>query len=72
MRKVLSSIKMKRLFCNYALVIMHSSGVFFKRYFMTYDDMDDYAIYLQFTPVVKKAWALEKKKKRWVRCFTLG
>jgi hypothetical protein len=60
-----------RLFCNYVLVINKASGIYVRRYFDTFDQMEDYAIYLQFTPNVKKAWGMCKNNHRWVRCFTL-
>lgn len=61
-----------KIFCNYVLVIMKASGLFVRRYFLTYEDMEDYSIYLQFTPNVKAAWGMHKKNHKWVRCFTLG
>ncbi len=51
---------------------MKSSGLFVRRYFPTYEKMEDYSIYLQFTPNVKKAWGMRMKNRKWVRCFTLG
>ena len=61
-----------KLFCDYVLVIMKASGVFVRRYFPTYEQMEDYSIYLQFTPNVKKAWGMRRKNRKLVRCFTLG
>lgn len=62
----------KRMFCDIVLVIMKSSGVFSRRYFWSYEDMEDYAIYLQFSPNIKKAKGLYRKNGRWVTYFTLG
>ncbi len=61
-----------RLFCKYVLVINKASGIYVRRYFDTFDQMEDFSIYLQFTPNVNKAWGMHKKNHRWVRCFTLG
>ncbi len=45
-----------RLFCKYVLVINKASGIYVRRYFDTFDQMEDFSIYLQFTPNVNKAW----------------
>lgn len=50
---------------------MKASGLFVRRYFLTYDDMEDYAIYLQFTPNVVCAKGVTKKNKKLVTLFTL-
>ena len=60
-----------KMFCDYVLVILKASGVFSRRYFETYGEMEDYAIYLQFSPNVKKARGLHRKNHRWVSCFRL-
>lgn len=61
-----------RLFCDYVLIIRKASGLYVRRYFPTFEQMEDYSIYLQFTPNVKKAWGMRKKNHKLVRCFTLG
>jgi hypothetical protein len=63
---------LNRLFCDYVLVIRKASGIFVRRYFDTFAQMEDYSIYLQFTPNVTNACGMHKKHGRWVRCFTLG
>jgi len=61
-----------RLFCKNVLVIRKASGLYVRRYFLTFEEMEDYSIYLQFTPNVKAAWGMHKKNHKLVRCFTLG
>lgn len=51
-----------KLFCEYVLVINKASGIYVRRYFDTFEQMEDYSIYLQFSPNVKKAWGMHKKK----------
>lgn len=61
-----------RLLCDYVLIIRKASGFYVRRYFPNFEQMEDYAIYLQFSPNIKKAWGMHKNNHRWVRCFTLG
>lgn len=61
-----------RLFCNYVLIIRKASGFYVRRYFPTFEQMEDYSIYLQFTPNVKAAWGMHKTRCRWIRCLTLS
>jgi hypothetical protein len=67
-----SKMNNDKIFCDYVLVIMKASGLFVRRYFPTYEQMEDYSIYLQFSPNVEKAWGIHRKNRKLVRCFTLG
>lgn len=53
---------------DFVLIIQHKDWTS-RKYFPTYDDLNNYAIFLQFSSYVARCRALERKSRRWVELF---
>ena len=53
---------------NFVLLVQQKDFIN-RRYFSTYGEMNNYAIFLQFSSVVIGCRALELKGRRWVELF---